>query len=58
LCDESADGQWLGVVYAEPSGGAIMTDCLVSSPVAQRAPYDGPCRSGWIARRFITITAG
>ncbi len=58
LCDDSADGQWVGVVYAEPFGGPNVTDCLVASPEARRAPYDGPCQSGWVARRFVTVTAG
>jgi hypothetical protein len=59
LCDESADGQWVGVVYPEPWGGPMVTDCRVSSPVAGAArPYEGPCLSGWVARRFITVTAG
>lgn len=59
LCEDSADGQWVGVVYPEPWGGPIVTDCRVSSPVAGKPrPYDGPCRSGWVARRFITVIAG
>lgn len=59
LCEDSADGQWVGVVYPEPFGGLIVTDCRVSSPVASAArPYDGPCLSGWVARRFVTVTAG
>ena len=58
LCDDSADGQWVGVVYPEPWGGPIATDCLVSSPAEKRAPYDGPCLSGWVARRFVTVNAG
>lgn len=59
LCEDSADGQWVGVVYPEPMGGPSVTDCGVSSPVAdKRRAYDGPCRSGWVARRFVTVIAG
>lgn len=59
LCEDSADGQWVGVVYPEPFGGPVVTDCRVSSPVAGGAkPYDGPCLSGWVARRFVTVIAG
>ncbi|WP_285711268.1 hypothetical protein [Erythrobacter oryzae] len=59
LCDDSADGQWVGVVYPEPFGGPVVTDCRVSSPVAdKRKAYDGPCLSGWVARRFVTVIAG
>lgn len=59
LCEDSADGQWVGVVYPEPAGGPTLTDCRVSSPVAGAArPYGGPCLSGWVARRFVTVIAG
>ena len=51
VCD--GDGQWLGVVYAKDG-----TDCGLSSPAALRVPYAGPCRSGWVAARFVTVTAG
>ena len=59
LCEDSADGQWVGVVYAEPWGGAVVEDCRLSSPVGGRpVAYDGPCLSGWVARRYVTVTAG
>ncbi|WP_152047486.1 integron [Aureimonas psammosilenae] len=53
ICDER--GPWLGVVYS-PKGASV--DCDVSSPRPARAPYDGPCRSGWVHSRFIEIVAG
>lgn len=55
LCDDSADGKWMGVVYADPSAG---TDCGLATSMARRAPYAGPCRSGWVARRFVKVIAG
>lgn len=55
LCDDSADGKWMGVVYADPSAGV---DCGLATSMARRAPYAGPCRSGWVARRFVTVIAG
>lgn len=55
LCEDSADGQWVGVVYADPEGSQV---CGLSSPIAQATPYKGPCRSGWVARRYITVIAG
>lgn len=48
LCDEFEG--WYGVVYGD--------DCGVGTPVATRAPYDGPCKSGWVSMRYITVTAG
>jgi hypothetical protein len=48
LCDEFEG--WYGIVYG--------TNCGVSSPVATRQPYAGPCASGWVSMRYITVTAG
>jgi hypothetical protein len=59
LCDQSADGQWVGVVYPEPWGGPVVTDCRMASPVPGPArPYEGLCLSGWVARRYVTVIAG
>jgi hypothetical protein len=55
LCDDSADGKWMGVVYADPLAG---TDCGLATSMVRRQPYAGPCRSGWVARRFATVIAG
>lgn len=52
LCDESADGSWIGVVYATDD-----TDCGVGTP-RTRAIYRGPCKSGWVARRYVLHVAG
>lgn len=54
-CDETADGEWTGIVYA-PAGQDI--DCGVGTPLAERRAYDGPCKTGWVASRFIVIVAG
>lgn len=53
ICEESGD--WLGIVYS-PAGQTV--DCGVSSPVATRVAYRGPCRSGWVHKRFVTNIAG
>ena len=55
LCD--AEGEWQGIVYP---GGEYqdLGDCRVSSPVPQPAPYQGPCRHGWVDARFIDLVAG
>jgi hypothetical protein len=49
VCDER--GAWLGIVY----GGG---DCGVGSPIRRRQAYSGPCRSGWVFRRFVRVIAG
>ena len=53
VCDQRGD--WLGVVYA-PQGSD--TDCGTGSPQAERRPYRGPCRSGWVHRGHVEIVAG
>jgi hypothetical protein len=54
-CDETADGEWTGVVYAPPGRDV---DCGVGTPSARRQVYRGPCRAGWVASRYLTIVAG
>lgn len=48
MCDEAPG--FIGVVYGEA--------CGVSSPIAVRQPYDGPCRWGWVADANVTLIAG
>ncbi len=54
LCDEQ--GEWLGVVYSLASDGDI--DCGVSTPSAFVGAYRGPCRYGWVNRRYVETIAG
>lgn len=51
LC--SQNGDWYGVVL--PQSGV---DCGVSSPIALRQPYRGPCRSGWVFGKYVEGLAG
>ncbi|MEM8575471.1 MAG: SH3 domain-containing protein [Pseudomonadota bacterium] len=51
LCDER--GNWLGVVYSHES-----VDCGVGTPWPRRQAYTGPCRSGWVFRKFVAGYAG
>lgn len=51
ICEERGD--WIGVIYG-PDG----LDCAVSSPIRQRRHYAGPCRSGWVHRRYVELVAG
>ncbi|ODT74284.1 MAG: hypothetical protein ABS76_37460 [Pelagibacterium sp. SCN 64-44] len=45
-------GIWVGIVYG---GGR---ECGVSSPIVPARLYTGPCKSGWVERNFIAVTAG
>ena len=52
ICEEVSG--WAGIVYG-PRGS---TGCNVESPVRRPQPYRGPCRSGWVASRYVTPIAG
>lgn len=54
ICEESKDGKWVGVVYSSDE----KQNCGVSSPVEKKKPYDGPCKSGWVSKKYVTLLAG
>ena len=55
ICGSS--GPWQAVVY--PGRGQTMEDCgPLGSPIRVRRAYEGPCRSGWIHRNYVEVTAG
>jgi hypothetical protein len=59
ICEMSEDEQWFGVVYSPNTLDRLTDDCGVLSPIEGPAhPYDGPCESGWVARRYVEMTAG
>ena len=51
-CDEK--GKWVGIVYSESKNA----DCKVSSPIARRQVYRGPCKQGWVHSKFTRMIAG
>ncbi len=56
VCGET--GPWYPVIY--PNRGQSFQSCWsqVSEPRARRVLYTGSCRSGWVHRSYIEITAG
>jgi hypothetical protein len=57
LCRTDDSERWVGVVYPENEDG--MSDCGLSENAHDKpVPYAGPCKSGWVARRFIELSAG
>ena len=54
ICDSDAVPGWTGIVYAEQAG----QDCGVTSPVESPRPYEGTCREGWVASRFLAVIDG
>ena len=53
VCDTSADGKWVGIVYSKKG-----LDCGVGSSVPRKQAYTGRCYSGWVNANFLTIIAG
>jgi hypothetical protein len=51
LCERTRDGRWYGIAYHRNAA------CDVQVPLRPHA-YRGPCRSGWVSARYITISAG
>lgn len=52
ICEEKTD--WYGVVYTKNRE----QDCGVSTPIEKRKPYSGPCKSGWVYKKYIRIVGG
>jgi hypothetical protein len=48
VCDQTAGGAWLGIVYSRED-----FPCGLGSPIPIRQAYVGPCASGWAASRYI-----
>ena len=53
-CEEKGD--WTGVVYLK--GEDMAPECGVGSNQPRRAAYKGPCKSGWVRSKWLTIVAG
>lgn len=53
VCDESADGKWLGVIYSKTG-----VDCGVGTPIYPKQAYNGACQSGWVSKKWINPLAG
>jgi len=47
-------GDWFAIVYTKQGDGSA---CNVTKPWPRSMPYTGPCRSGWVHRRWIEVTA-
>lgn len=46
-------GYWVGIVYGPRGSG-----CSVTSPIARKRAYRGPCKSGWVHSAFLEPLAG
>jgi hypothetical protein len=53
---------FIGVIYVEPAEDVDLgKTCGIEDPptptMTQKRIYSGPCRSGWVARRFVKVLA-
>lgn len=55
LCDATGKSGWHGIVYSKGPGDPA---CEVSSPVASKRLYSGPCQHGWVSARYVEAIAG
>ena len=63
ICTGLTNKQWVGVLYytpgtedASPYG---QNDCGLADMNNKRpSAYRGPCRTGWVARRYLMLSAG
>ncbi|HEY8603747.1 hypothetical protein [Tsuneonella suprasediminis] len=53
ICDQSADGKWIGIVYQ--ANGYLPTDdkCRAEENVGSVRPYEGPCLTGWVSAKYV-----
>lgn len=49
-------GNWEGVVY--PSASQTPEQCGVNSTWPAGVPYSGPCKFGWVYKRYVKVIAG
>ena len=54
ICEESKDGNWLGIVY----DSSEKKDCGVTTAIEKRRAYKGPCKSGWVSKKYVEPMAG
>lgn len=52
ICDETKE--WYGVVYTQDS----KQECGVTTAVKKKDVYKGPCKSGWVSKKYVEPQAG
>jgi hypothetical protein len=50
---DDTNGYWYGVVYGQPR-----QDCGTGTPQIRKVKYSGPCKAGWISKKYIRFEAG
>ena len=54
-CDGAGSSSWVGVVFNHRD--EVPGDCGISSSAMGMHPYRGPCLSGWVRAKWITVVA-
>ena len=63
ICTGITERQWVGILYYGRGGEDVSVyapqDCgLIETAEDKRTAYQGPCQSGWVARRYLWLSAG
>lgn len=56
FCDSAKNGEWVGIVYK--GEGQDGFECATGPNLDKPRPYPGPCRSGWVHKRYVELLAG
>ncbi len=56
ICESTADNSWYGVIYVH--GGKNPDGCGHYGTVPRVRVYAGPCKSGWVLAKYVTVFAG
>jgi hypothetical protein len=59
ICSDPVKRAWIGIIYHGNDPDADLEECRLSE-TSEKAPlaYRGPCKSGWVNRRFVQNSAG
>lgn len=52
ICEEQKD--WYGIVYTQDE----KKDCGVTKAIKDKKEYGGPCKSGWVSKKYVEPQAG
>jgi hypothetical protein len=59
ICTNITNKLWVGVLYRADGEDDESAHCgLYETRKPKRSAYNGPCRSGWVARRYLWLSAG
>ncbi len=59
ICSNAVNKDWIAIIYRQHSLDAELWECgLANTDSTAISPYRGPCKSGWVAMRYVQKSAG